>query len=80
VFVCAWQWLRIRSPLPEGVVGQGQAVDVEWKVNPARKGQKWEVSVFLEPPGGGIGQRVDVQAGGSGEMIGYAASPAGIPT
>ena len=79
------RWARIRAPLTAaggGAAGYGpppgQAMDVEWRLKALKpkKGQHVEVTVTLEPPGGGLGHQIEVQrlVSGGSELVGYAST------
>jgi hypothetical protein len=54
-----------------------RSMHVEWRVTPVKKKQCWTVTVFLEPPGGGVGEVLSTHPGcGSDSLLGYVSTRA----
>ena len=54
-----------------------RAMHVEWRVTPLKKRQCWTVTVFLEPVGGGLGEKISTHPGcGSDSVVGWVSTHA----
>eukprot|EP01044_Picomonas_judraskeda_P005867 COSAG03_NODE_571_length_6898_cov_13.957641_2_plen_604_part_00 len=74
------RFVRCRWPLAALWLEPGampRAMHVEWRVTPLKKRQSWTVTIFLEPAGGGRGEKLSTHPGcGSDSIVGHVSTHA----